>query len=143
MAKICMSHSSLQARAAGALETELEGSGAQPTSVDFDTVRGMHPGTEWETTLDCESDRALAAVIVVGDLWLRRKRSFAWFAWARAPGKAILPLIPAPTGERIAGEDRQDELDRAQRVAEVALPGLAERWCAIGRCSGISAGART
>ncbi|MCY1669023.1 toll/interleukin-1 receptor domain-containing protein [Rhizobium sp. SL86] len=73
MARIFISHSSLDNEAAADLKLWLESKGFQQTFLDFDKDSGIQPGAEWERTLYREVERAQAVVIVVTDHWLRSK----------------------------------------------------------------------
>ncbi|MGV2975782.1 TIR domain-containing protein [Roseibium alexandrii] len=108
MARIFISHSSLDNETASWLKTWLEEKGFEQTFLDIDKDSGIQPGAEWEKTLYREIERAQAVVIVVTDHWLASKWCFAEFTQARALGKVIFPLIVAPTGEKIIGEDLQN-----------------------------------
>ena len=131
MARLFISHSSLDNVDAEELKAWLTARGFENAFLDIDKQSGIQPGADWEKTLYREIERAQAVVILVTDHWLQSKWCFAEFTQARALGKAIFPLIIAPTGEKIVGEDiqtidltsdREGGLDRlSRRLTEIAL----------------------
>lgn len=131
MARIFISHSSLDNADAEELKAWLTARGFENAFLDIDKQSGIQPGADWEKTLYREIERAQAVVILVTDHWLQSKWCFAEFTQARALGKAVFPLIVAATGEKIVGEDiqtidltsdREGGLDRlSRRLTEIAL----------------------
>ncbi len=107
MTRIFISHSSRDNAEAMELKAWLSALGFENSFLDIDKDSGIQPGAEWEKTLYREIERAQAVLILVTGSWLASKWCFAEFTQARALGKAIFPLIVAPTGERIVGEDLQ------------------------------------
>ena len=131
MARIFISHSSRDNEAARRLFTWLGDQGFAHTFLDIDKDSGIQPGAEWERKLYFEIDRCQAVVVLLTSNWLESKWCFAEFAQARALGKAIFPVIDAPSGERLVGNDlqvtdlladREGGLERLSRaITEIAL----------------------
>ena len=124
MARIFLSHSNRDNNEAAGLKSWLAAHEFRTVFLDSDKESGIQPGAAWEKTLYRELDRAQAVLLVVTDHWLGSKWCFAEFTQARALGKDIIPLIVAPTREKLVGEDlqaidlladRQDGLERLER----------------------------
>jgi WD40 repeat protein len=107
MARVFISHSSVDDAIAGDLKTWLDGIGFETPFLDFDHDSGIPPGAEWEQTLYEELERSEAVIIVLTANWMKSKWCFAEFVQARALGKPIYPLIEAPVGERLVAPDIQ------------------------------------
>src|SRR5512142_132596 len=107
MARIFISHSSRDDDAARRLFGWLGEQGFAHTFLDIDKDSGIQPGAEWERKLYFEIDRSQAVIVLLTSNWLDSKWCFAEFAQARALGKAIFPVIDAPSGERLVGNDLQ------------------------------------
>lgn len=131
MARIFISHSSRDNEAAQRMFAWLGEQGFAHTFLDIDKDSGIQPGAEWERKLYFEIDRCQATIVVLTKNWLDSKWCFAEFAQARALGKAIFPVIDAPSGERLVGNDlqvtdlladREGGLERLSRsITEIAL----------------------
>src|ERR1035441_4123735 len=100
MARIFISHSSLDGEQAARLLAWLHAQGFVSTFLDFDKERGLAPGADWERTLYRELSGADAVILILTKNWFNSKWCFVEFAQARALGKAIFPLIETPTGEK-------------------------------------------
>ncbi|MGB6198906.1 MAG: TIR domain-containing protein [Candidatus Acidiferrales bacterium] len=128
MSQIFISHSSRDPEQAARLLAWLHANGFSETFLDFDKHAGLAPGAEWERTLYREIAGADAVIIILTKNWIDSKWCFAEFTQARALGKAIFPLIEAPTGETLVSPDIQhlDLLkDREGGLARLAA-GLTE-----------------
>jgi WD40 repeat protein len=107
MSHIFISHSSRDAEQAARLLTCLHANGFVETFLDFDKHAGLAPGADWERTLYREIVGAEAVILILTKNWFDSKWCFAEFTQARALGKAIFPLIEAPTGETFVSRDIQ------------------------------------
>jgi WD40 repeat protein len=107
MSHIFISHSSRDAEQAARLLTCLHANGFVETFLDFDKHAGLAPGADWERTLYREMAGAEAVILILTKNWFDSKWCFAEFTQARALGKAIFPLIEAPTGETFVSRDIQ------------------------------------
>jgi hypothetical protein len=85
----------------------LNAQGFDNTFLDKDKTTGIPPGTDWEKALYRELERSQAVVIIQTPNWLASKWCFAEFTQARALGKAIFPVIEAPTGDTVISPDIQ------------------------------------
>jgi hypothetical protein len=107
MSHIFISHSSRDGEQAAQLLTWLHANGFSQTFLDFDKHAGLAPGSDWERTLYREITAAEAVILILTKNWFDSKWCFAEFTQARALGKAIYPLIEAPTGETFVSRDIQ------------------------------------
>ena len=107
MSHIFISHSSRDTEQAARLLTCLHANGFSETFLDFDKHAGLAPGADWERTLYREMTGAEAVILILTKNWFDSKWCFAEFTQARALGKAIFPLIEAPTGETFVSSDIQ------------------------------------
>jgi WD40 repeat protein len=107
MSHIFISHSSRDVEQAARLLECLHAHGFVETFLDFDKHAGLAPGSDWERTLYREIAGAEAVVLILTKNWFDSKWCFAEFTQARALGKAIFPLIEAPTGEAFVSRDIQ------------------------------------
>ena len=107
MARIFISHSSLDGDQSSRLLAWLNSRGFVSTFLDFDKHHGLAPGSDWERTLYRELSGADAVILILTKNWFNSKWCFVEFAQARALGKAIFPLIEAPTGETYVSRDIQ------------------------------------
>jgi hypothetical protein len=131
MARIFISHSGRDNEAAGRIKAWLKGQGFETTFLDFDKEGGIPPGADWERTLYREVEQSQAVIIIQTPNWLASKWCFAEFTQARALGKAIFPVIEAPTGDTLISpdiqslnliSDRQGGLERLSReLVRIAL----------------------
>lgn len=120
MALIFISHSSQDNEAASRLKGWLTDQGFDSTFLDIDERSGIQPGEQWERRLYREIERSHAMILVVTKHWLESKWCFVEFAQARALGKAIFPIIEAPSGEQfVAGDIQSIDLrsDREERLS--------------------------
>lgn len=92
---------------AARLLTCLHANGFVETFLDFDKHAGLAPGADWERTLYREMAGSEAVILILTRNWFESKWCFAEFTQARALGKAIFPLIEAPTGETFVSPDIQ------------------------------------
>ncbi len=123
MAHIFISHSSRDGEQAASLLAWLHANGFAETFLDFDKHAGFAPGADWERKLYREIAGAEAVILILTKNWFDSKWCFAEFTQARALGKAIFPLIEAPTAETLVSPDIQhlDLLqDRAGGLARLA-----------------------
>jgi len=107
MSHIFISHSSRDTEQAARLLTCLHANGFSETFLDFDKHAGLAPGADWERSLYRELTGAEAVILILTKNWFDSKWCFAEFTQARALGKAIFPLIEAPTGETFVSSDIQ------------------------------------
>jgi len=107
MARIFISHSSLDREQAAQLLKWLRDQGFASTFLDFDKHAGLAPGADWEHTLYRELAGSDAVILILTKNWFDSKWCFAEFTQARALGKAIFPLVEAPTGETFVSSDIQ------------------------------------
>jgi WD40 repeat protein len=131
MARIFISHSSRDNEAAARIETWLKSQGFETTFLDFDKTTGIPPGADWEKTLYREVEQSQAVIIIQTPDWMASKWCFVEFTQARALGKAIFPVIEAPTGDTLISpdiqtlnllSDREGGLERLKReLVRIAL----------------------
>jgi hypothetical protein len=107
VARIFISHSSRDEAAAGRIIAWLKGQGFEEVFLDIDKHAGIPPGAAWERTLYREIARAHAVILIVTANWHASRWCWAEFTQARALGKAIFPIIEAPTGETLVAPDIQ------------------------------------
>ena len=133
MARIFLSHSSLDAQAAGEMRDWLLGQGFQAPFLDFDKHNGIPPGADWERQLYHEIERSQAILLLLTPHWYASKWCFAEFTQARALGKPVLPVVVTALvdgGEPLAPnlqvlnlvQDREGGLERLRaRLVEITL----------------------
>ena len=131
MARVFISHSSLDEEQATEIKTWLEGRGFEQIFLDFDKHAGIGPGADWERTLYREIERTQALIVILTPNWHESKWCFAEFTQARALGKAIFPVIASPGGDKLIAPDiqhlditgdREGGLERlARSLSEIAL----------------------
>lgn len=131
MARIFVSHSSLDQATAREIMDWLRSLGFDNAFLDIDERNGIHPGDHWEARLYEELAACSAVVLLVTPNWLASKWCFAEFVQARATGKAIFPIIFTPDGgQTFAGDlqrvdfssDREGgKRSLAQRLKDLAL----------------------
>jgi hypothetical protein len=107
VARIFISHSSLDKEPAARIMTWLKGQGFDTAFLDFDKHAGIPPGADWERTLYREIEQSEAVIIIQTPNWLASKWCFVEFTQARALGKAIFPVIETPTGDTLISPDIQ------------------------------------
>jgi WD40 repeat protein len=131
MARIFISHSSLDQAAARDIMDWLRTLGFDNAFLDIDESTGIRPGDKWEARLYEELAACSAVVLVVTPAWLASKWCFAEFVQARATGKAIFPIIfTADGGQTFAGDLQRVDFSTdpeggkrslAQRLKDLAL----------------------
>lgn len=131
MARIFISHSSLDSEQAARLLSWLHTQGFVSTFLDFDKHAGLAPGADWERTLYRELTGADAVILILTKNWFDSKWCFAEFTQARALGKAIFPLVESPAGgARVSPDiqhidlnmDREDGMERLRaELTRIAL----------------------
>jgi len=131
MARIFVSHSSLDQAAAREIMDWLRSLGFDNAFLDIDERNGIRPGDKWEARLYEELAACSAVVLVVTPAWLASKWCFAEFVQARATGKAIFPIIfTADGGQTFAGDLQRVDFSTdpeggkrslAQRLKDLAL----------------------
>jgi hypothetical protein len=107
VARIFISHSSLDKEPAARIMSWLKGQGFDTAFLDFDKHAGIPPGADWEKTLYREIEQSEAVIIIQTPNWLASKWCFVEFTQARALGKAIFPVIETPTGDTLISPDIQ------------------------------------
>lgn len=107
MARVFISHSSLDKEPAARIMNWLKGQGFDTAFLDFDKHAGIPPGADWEKTLYREIEQSEAVIIIQTPNWLASKWCFVEFTQARALGKAIFPVIETPTGDTLISPDIQ------------------------------------
>lgn len=124
MARVFISHSTLDNKSAADIKKWLDEAGFETPFLDIDQDSGITPGSEWERTLYRELERSDAVLIVLTANWMASNWCFAEFVHARAQGKPIYPVIESPAGERLVSpdiqhldlrSDREGGLDRLAR----------------------------
>ena len=130
MARIFISHSSRDDEPAAQMKAWLASQGFETAFLDIDKTAGIPPGADWERTLYREVEQSQAVIIIQTPNWLASKWCFAEFTQARALGKAIFPVIEAPTGDAHSPDiqaldllsDREGGLERlARELVRIAL----------------------
>jgi WD40 repeat protein len=107
MARIFISHSSLDNEPAARMKAWLASQGFENAFLDRDKTTGIPPGVDWEKTLYREVEQSQAVIIIQTPNWLASKWCFTEFTQARALGKAIFPAIEAPSGDTLISPDIQ------------------------------------
>ncbi len=107
MARVFVSHSSLDNTVAAEIFTWLREQGFEESFLDIDETAGLRPGSPWEQQLYEQLDRCNAVLLVLTPNWHASKWCFAEFVQARSLGKAIFPIVVAPTGDRYVAPDIQ------------------------------------
>ncbi|HMO46805.1 MAG TPA: TIR domain-containing protein [Rubrivivax sp.] len=131
MARIFVSHSSVDQAIARDIMDWLRSLGFDNAFLDIDERTGIRPGDKWEARLYEELAACSAVVLVVTPNWLASKWCFAEFVQARATGKAIFPIIFTPDGgQTFAGDLQRVDFSTdpeggrrslAQRLKDLAL----------------------
>lgn len=107
MARVFISHSSRDVEPAARIKAWLQEQGFETPFLDFDKHAGIPPGADWEKTLYREIEQSEAIIIIQTPNWMDSKWCFTEYTQARALGKAIFPVIEAPTGETLIARDIQ------------------------------------
>src|SRR6202021_99760 len=100
MPAIFISHSSLDQQIADDIKTALDRLGFEQVFLDFDKETGIGAGENWEKRLYEELSRCHAVILVLTPNWFASTWCRIELAQARALGKAILPIVCVPLGER-------------------------------------------
>jgi WD40 repeat protein len=98
MARVFLSHSSHDNRAAGALKSWLDEQGFAPAFLDFDPDSGIPVGATWERTLYEKIQSCQALLILQTPNWSASRWCFAEFTQARALGKPIFQIVDSDEG---------------------------------------------
>ena len=136
MARLFISHSSVNNAAAIALTKWLSEQGFDDIYLDIDPDRGLAPGERWQEALKAAADRCEAVLFLVSPAWLASRWCLAEFLLAKSLHKRIFGLIiePVPLAQlpsemtaewqlcELVGEDRfrtfEVEIgDKRQQVA--------------------------
>ena len=130
MARIFISHSSLDKGTATEIKAWLGSLGFDNAFLDIDEAAGIQVGEAWEARLYEELAACSAVVLLVTPHWLASKWCFAEFVQARATGKSIFPIILTPDGgQAFAGDlQRQDfttDKEQGKRRLATSLTALA------------------
>jgi WD40 repeat protein len=123
MAQIFISHSNRDNDLASEITSALRQRGFDDVFLDIDKHAGIPPGADWERRLYRMIDSAHAVILVLTPNWYESKWCFFEFGQARALGKAIFPVIVAPTGDRYIAPDIQHldlQLDREGGLERLA-----------------------
>jgi WD40 repeat protein len=123
MALVFISHSSRDNALAAEIISLLRARGFENVFLDFDKHAGIPPGANWERDLYRMIDSAHAVILVLTPNWYESKWCFFEFGQARALGKAIFPVIVAPTGDRYIAPDIQSldlQMDREGGLERLA-----------------------
>ena len=107
MARIFISHSSKDKQQSARMKEWLADEGFQDAFLDFDKHSGIPPGADWERRLYTEIENCDAVVVILTASWFASTWCWVEFQQARALGKAIFPVIEAPTGETLVAPDIQ------------------------------------
>jgi hypothetical protein len=125
LARLFISHSSVNNAAAIALGKWLSEQGFDDVFLDVDPDRGLAPGERWQEALRAAADRCEAVLFLVSPAWLVSKWCLAEFLLAKSLHKRIFGLIidpvpferlpPEMTAEwqlcELVGEDRFRSFD--------------------------------
>lgn len=96
MARLFISHSSVDDAAALALAEWLRREGFDDFFLDFDVERGIAPGERWMAALAGAVGRCEAVLFLVSPAWQASKFCFAEFFQARNLGKRLFGVIVQP-----------------------------------------------
>jgi WD40 repeat protein len=129
LAQVFISHSNRDNALAAEVRDWLKSRGFEAPFLDFDKDAGIPPGANWERELYRMIDSSQAVILIVTPNWHASRWCFGEFFQARALGKAIFPVVVAPTGERFVTPDIQ-QLD-IQSDREAGLERLARELTRI------------
>jgi hypothetical protein len=105
MARLFISHSSVNNVAALALGQWLSEQGYNDVFLDVDPNRGLAAGVRWQEALKAAADRCEAVLFLVSPSWLSSKWCLAEFLLAKSLHKRIFGLIVEPVPfERLPAE---------------------------------------
>jgi hypothetical protein len=96
VARLFISHSSVNNAAAVALRDWLSEQGFDDVYLDIDPERGILPGERWQEALRAAADRCEAVLFLVSPAWLGSKWCLAEFLLAKSLHKRIFGLIVEP-----------------------------------------------
>lgn len=96
MARLFVSHSSVNNAAAVALGKWLSEQGFDDVFLDIDPDRGLVPGERWQEALKVATDRCEAVLFLVSPSWLASRWCLAEFLLAKSLHKRIFGLIIEP-----------------------------------------------
>jgi WD40 repeat protein len=96
MARIFLSHSSIDEHEAVALREWLRAEGWDDVFLDIDPQRGLKPGDRWQKELRAAADRCEAVLLLLTPAWLKSLWCNLEFAFARSEGKAIFGVMVKP-----------------------------------------------
>ena len=101
MARIFLSHSSVDEREAVALNKWLTDNGWDDVFLDIDPQRGLVAGERWQEALRQAADRCEAVIFVVSPAWAKSKWCLAEFLLAKSLHKQIFGVVlkDVPIGE--------------------------------------------
>jgi hypothetical protein len=101
MARIFLSHSSVDEREAVALNKWLTDNGWDDIFLDIDPQRGLAAGERWQEALRQAADRCEAVIFIVSPAWAKSKWCLAEFLLAKSLHKQIFGVIlkDIPIGE--------------------------------------------
>ena len=93
MARIFLSHSSVDEREAVALNKWLTDNGWNDVFLDIDPQRGLAAGERWQEALRQAADRCEAVIFVVSPAWAKSKWCLAEFLLAKSLHKQIFGIV--------------------------------------------------
>ncbi|GKS57010.1 hypothetical protein YTPLAS18_05370 [Nitrospira sp.] len=93
MAKIFLSHSSVDNASALALGRWLEENGWDDFFLDITPVRGLAPGERWQAALKAAADRCEAVLFLISSAWRDSRWCLAEFLLAKQLGKTIFGVV--------------------------------------------------
>lgn len=96
MARLFISHSSVDDAAALALAGWLRREGFDDYFLDFDVEQGIAPGERWMAALAGAVGRCEAVLFLVSPAWLASKFCFAEFFQAKSLGKRLFGVVVQP-----------------------------------------------
>jgi WD40 repeat protein len=101
MARIFLSHSSVDEREAVALNKWLTDNGWDDIFLDIDPQRGLAAGERWQEALRQAADRCEAVIFIVSPAWAKSKWCLAEFLLAKSLHKQIFGVVlkDIPIGE--------------------------------------------
>ena len=97
MAKIFISHSSVNSAAALAIAQWLAENGWDDFFLDIEPARGLSPGERWQEALKAASDRCEAVLCLISPAWRDSRWCLAEFLLAKQLGKIIFGVFIEPT----------------------------------------------
>jgi WD40 repeat protein len=109
MARVFLSHSSLDNASADRMKDWLDKQDFQAPFLDFDKDNGIQPGADWEKTLYREIERSQALLILLSTNWSASKWCDREFTCARFLGKPIFQVVdsenlwPCPSDDGYPG----------------------------------------